>query len=105
MSNDWRYINYADWALDELLHTEYDEDKLIDILDGCSERPPPTFNAYEVLDCLNQKEALIVELILFDGRTYISVGRQVGLSKQRVHQIYNIALDKIKKNGVLNASP
>ena len=105
MSNDWRYINYADWALDELLHTEYDEDKLIDILDGCSEEPPPTFNAYEVLDCLNEKEALIVELILFEGRTYISVGRQVGLSKQRVHQIYTIALDKIKKKGVLNDPP
>ena len=103
MKSDWRYINYTEWALDELLHSERDEDKIIDMLDGYCEKDTSSFDAYEALSCLNEKEAKIVELILFDGRTYISVGNELGLSKQRIHQIYNIALKKLKDSGVIYA--
>jgi DNA-directed RNA polymerase specialized sigma subunit len=43
------------------------------------------------------KEAKIVESILYDGATFEATGKVMGLSKQRVHQIYKGALLKLKE--------
>jgi DNA-directed RNA polymerase sigma subunit (sigma70/sigma32) len=50
---------------------------------------------------LGKKEARIVESILYDGDTFEATGISMGLSKQRVHQIYKAAIEKLR--GEVNA--
>ena len=96
----WRYIYLPDYIIDTLVSTS-PEDDIIRGLDGECEVEEAAFSAYEILHCLGAKEARIVEKILYDGETFEATGVSMGLSKQRVHQIYKGALQKLK--GEINA--
>jgi DNA-directed RNA polymerase specialized sigma subunit len=93
---DWRYTYLPDYLMDTLIVTN-PEDDIIRILDGEEEEEEPNFSAYDILKCLVGKEAKIVESILYDGATFEATGKVMGLSKQRVHQIYKGALLKLKE--------
>jgi DNA-directed RNA polymerase sigma subunit (sigma70/sigma32) len=95
----WRYIYLPDYIIDSLVSTS-PEDDIIRVLDG-EEEEEESFSAYEILKCLGAKEASVVEKILYDGETFEATGVSMGLSKQRVHQIYKGALQKLK--GEVNA--
>lgn len=101
MKDKWRYVYLPDYMIDTLMSTS-PEDDIIRGLDGEEEEEEETFSAYEVLKVLGKKEARIVESILYDGDTFEATGISMGLSKQRVHQIYKGALLKLKE--VINAS-
>jgi len=95
MKDKWRYTYLPEWALDNLSTPESPEDKIIDALDGTSEKEAP-FDGYEILSKLTAKEAKVVESILYDGLTFEATGKAMRLSKQRIHQIYTGALKKLK---------
>jgi hypothetical protein len=95
MKDKWRYTYLPEWALDNLSTPESPEDKIIDALDGTSEKEAP-FDGYEILSVLTAKEAKVVESILYDGLTFEATGKAMRLSKQRIHQIYTGALKKLK---------
>lgn len=100
MKDHWRYTYLPDYLMDTLVVTN-PEDAIISRLDGEVEEDEPSFSAYDILKCLQRKEAKIVESILYDGETFEATGKVMGLSKQRVHQIYKGALLKLK--GEINA--
>jgi DNA-directed RNA polymerase sigma subunit (sigma70/sigma32) len=93
---DWRYTYLPDYLMDTLVVTN-PEDAIISRLDGEEEGSEPSFSAYDILKILQRKEAEIVESILYDGETFEATGKVMGLSKQRVHQIYKGALLKLKE--------
>lgn len=97
MKDKWRYTYMPDFLMDSLDRSENPEDKIIASIDGEEEEEPHNFDAYEVLKKLPIKEAKIVESILYDGKTFEATGKVMGLSKQRVHQIYKGALLKLKE--------
>lgn len=100
MKDKWRYVYLPDYMIDTLMSTS-PEDDIIRGLDGEEEEEEETFSAYEVLKVLGKKEARIVESILYDGDTFEATGISMGLSKQRVHQIYKAAIEKLR--GEVNA--
>jgi DNA-directed RNA polymerase sigma subunit (sigma70/sigma32) len=100
MKDKWRYVYLPDYMIDGLMSTS-PEDAIISRLDGEEEGSEPSFSAYDILKSLQRKEAKIVESILYDGETFEATGKVMGLSKQRVHQIYKGALLKLK--GEINA--
>lgn len=100
MKDKWRYVYLPDYMIDTLMSTS-PEDDIIRRLDGEEEEEEDGFSAYEVLKVLGKKEARIVESILYDGDTFEATGISMGLSKQRVHQIYKAAIEKLR--GEVNA--
>ena len=96
MKDHWRYTYLPDYLMDTLVVTN-PEDDIIRRLDGEEEVDEPAFSAYDILKVLQVKEAKIVESILYDGATFEATGKVMGLSKQRVHQIYKGALLKLKE--------
>ena len=101
MKDKWRYVFLPDWALEEMMCNEGEEEAMIDRLDGTVEEEEE-FDAYSILSSLSDKEAKIVQCILYDGKTFAATGIEMSLSKQRVHQIFKGALAKLK--GVLNGA-
>jgi DNA-directed RNA polymerase sigma subunit (sigma70/sigma32) len=99
MKDKWRYVYLPDYIIDSLISTN-PEDEMIRRLDG-EEEEEADFSAYEILNNLSAKEARVVESICYDGKTFEATGAEMNLSKQRIHQIYTIALEKLK--GVINA--
>lgn len=95
MKDKWRYTYLPDYLMDSLESTS-PEDEIIRRLDGEEDESDASFSAYEILNVLQPKEAKIVEKILYDGATFEATGKVMGLSKQRVHQIYKGALLKLK---------
>jgi len=95
MKDKWRYVYLPDYMMDSLISTN-PEDELIKRLDGEEEVEEPNFSAYEILNNLSAKEAKVVESICYDGKTFEATGKAMNLSKQRIHQIYTIALAKLK---------
>jgi len=100
MRDKWRYVYLPDYIIDSLISTN-PEDEIIRRLDGEEEEEEPYFSAYEILNNLSAKERRVVESICYDGKTFEATGAEMNLSKQRIHQIYTIALEKLK--GVINA--
>jgi DNA-directed RNA polymerase specialized sigma subunit len=100
MKDKWRYVYLPDYMIDTLMSTS-PEDDIIRGLDGEEEEEEESFSAYEVLKVLGKREARIVESILYDGDTFEATGISMGLSKQRVHQIYKAAIEKLR--GEVNA--
>lgn len=102
MKDRWRYVYLPDYIIDSLLSNN-PEDQIIKGLDGEEEEEEEEdesyFSAYEILNNLSAKEARVVESICYDGKTFEATGAEMNLSKQRIHQIYTIALEKLK--GVL----
>ena len=96
MKDKWRYQYLPDYLMDTLVQSS-PEDDIIRRLDGEEEEAEHPFSAYEILKVLPRKEAQIVEKILYDGATFEATGKVMGLSKQRVHQIYKAALLKLKE--------
>jgi DNA-directed RNA polymerase sigma subunit (sigma70/sigma32) len=99
MKDKWRYVYLPDYIIDSLISTN-PEDEMIRRLDG-EEEEEADFSAYEILNNLSAKERRVVESICYDGKTFEATGAEMNLSKQRIHQIYTIALEKLK--GVINA--
>jgi DNA-directed RNA polymerase sigma subunit (sigma70/sigma32) len=95
MKDKWRYVYLPDYMIDGLISTS-PEDDIIRRLDGEEEGSEPSFSAYDILKILQRKEAEIVESILYDGETFEATGISMGLSKQRVHQIYKATIEKLK---------
>lgn len=91
----WRYVYLPDYMIDSLMSTS-PEDDIIRRLDGEEEEEEESFSAYDILKCLGKKEASVVEKILYDGETFEATGVSMGLSKQRVHQIYKGAIEKLR---------
>lgn len=102
MKDKWRYIYFPEWALDEMIPKLNEEEIIISRLDG-EEEDEMEMDAYALLSTLSKKEADVVEKILFDGKTFHATGIEMGLSKQRIHQIYKSALIKLK--GVIDGTP
>lgn len=98
MKDRWRYVYLPDYIMDSLLSNN-PEDEIIRGLDGEEEEDESYFSAYEILNNLSAKEARVVESICYDGKTFEATGNEMNLSKQRIHQIYTAALEKLK--GVL----
>jgi len=96
MKDKWRYVFMPQWAIDNIGVSYNPEDEIIRVLDGEEEEPSASFDAYEILNKLSAKEKKIVEAILYDGMTFEATGKALRLSKQRIHQIYTIALQKLK---------
>lgn len=97
MKNKWRYVYVTEWQLDSMAEDINPEDAIISVLDGEMGLDSPERDLVQMLSSLNTKERDIVQSILFDGKTFAKVGLEMNLSKQRVHQIYKIALAKIKE--------
>ena len=97
MRDKWRYIYFPEWALDDLVHTACEEDKIINALDGNdNDEEEFDFDAYDILGKLSDKEARVIDSILYSGKTFAATGKEMGLSKQRIHQLYKMALTKLK---------
>jgi RNA polymerase sigma factor (sigma-70 family) len=57
-----------------------------------------------VLSVLSDKEALVVKRVLMGGETFASVGKKLGVSKQRVKQICDKAVAKMRKRAASDCS-
>ena len=94
---DWRLIPVPDWALDLRAGQYWPEDEWIAKLDGEEEEDCCRLSVDQILESLTDRERSIVKSITIDGDTFESVACKIGLSKQRVHQIYKGSLVKLKE--------
>lgn len=96
--SDWRYSPVPIWVLDR--HLSYNpEDEMIADIDGEGEPAYAdlTFTYHSALEeFLNTREARIVDMKIGDGMSFSEIGNDYGISKQRVHQIYCVAIEKLK---------
>lgn len=97
--DDWRYVRTPAWLFDKRQEQAdgYScvEDEMIAHLDGVEEKED-LFDGYEILSTLSEKEAKVVEMILYDGLTFREVGEKMGYCKQNIHRLYRQALVKLK---------
>jgi DNA-directed RNA polymerase specialized sigma subunit len=96
--DSWRYLSYDTWVFDKALSYN-PEDEWIDAIDGNTEEAAPfPFCAVDLIDrVLSKREARIVYQVLWDGKSLSHIGEEMGISKQRVHQLYNRALQNLKE--------
>ena len=52
--------------------------------------------------CLNMKERFVIKGIIYDRMTQVEVGDDLGLSQQRVNDLYQAALTKLKEYCIEN---
>lgn len=97
MKDDWRYVPYISPLLDKLAADPNAEETIISILDG-DERTGPTWDSHKLIDeILPTREADIVKSRVFLKKTFQEIGDEYKISRQRVHQLYNDSIAKMKK--------
>ena len=105
LKDDWRYLNVGTdtYKIDNSLNYN-PEDDYIAMLDG-EEEPnlspwertelPP---AIELIECLDERKKQIVFLYYWEGKSFSKIGRLMGFTKQRAHQLFGEAIEEIKEN-------
>ncbi len=96
LKDSWRYIPVGidTWKLEGSLTSP--EDSYIAILDGHpngKEMP----SGIEIISSLPEIENKIVYYYLWEGISFSKIGKMLGFTKQRAHQIYHSAIHKLKE--------
>lgn len=95
MTGSWRYKLSAEWQLDKV-EQDNPEDKWIRSIDGETD-DDPKFDAHELIaSSLSTIEARVVQLHLYEGKTFREIGDITGYSRQNAYRIYKVSLDKLK---------
>ncbi len=100
LKDSWRYfpVGIDTWKLEgELINPE---DELIERLDARNKKailPPETKSGIEWLDLLDELEKKVVYYYLWDGLSFQKIGKVFNFTKQRAHQIYHSAINKLRE--------
>lgn len=82
--------------LDALQTYDSFEDDLIEMIDNKYCIPNEESDLYlELMNSLSEREQKIMELRL-NGWSFQKIGDELNLSKQRIHKIYNLSVQKLK---------
>lgn len=97
LKDSWRYIPVGidTWKLEVNLKSP--EDDYINKIDGLireEERP----SGIEMISSLSEIEKKIVYYYLWEGLSFFKIGKALGFTKQRAHQIYHSAIKNLKEN-------
>ena len=95
LKDNWRYslVGKNDWIFDR--NPTNPEDEIISLLDGDveeTERP----SGIEMLERLNPIQKKIVYYYLWEGFSFGKIGKMLGFTKQRIHQIYWEGINSLK---------
>lgn len=95
LKDNWRYqcVGNRDWVWDRSSHSP--EDEIISALDGDIEKDPSP-SGIDLLEVLTETERTVVFLYLWDGMSFQKIGKVLGYTKQRIHQIYHGAIKCLK---------
>jgi DNA-directed RNA polymerase specialized sigma subunit len=96
----FKYIGDKDWFMDLVQEQPNPEDDWIDNLDNPNKLPPPPkpnylMKATETI--LNKKDLKILEWVLYEGKSYAYVARQIGCTRQNIKYHYERIIKKLKK--------
>lgn len=104
-SGDQKYILCDSWRLNKYhaastsCSYQDEEDNLIKAIDSvnsCEE-----FYLWNAIDFIYQnldnRQAYVVEMILWEGQSCAVIAKELNLSRQRVHAIYKSSLRRLKK--------
>lgn len=101
---DSKYWAHEDWQLDSISlppnFWNVVEDEMLERIDSKSsnEDSVPEFCAIELVqEVLNEQQAFVVEGYLWRGKSYAQLGKELGVTKQRVHIVYHKSLEKLKE--------
>jgi RNA polymerase sigma factor (sigma-70 family) len=98
MIDNWRYrpVGTNDWIIDNY-YLESPEDQWISRIDNEpteeSDEHPELFDAIEKL---TENKKKVIWNYYFEGRSFGTIGRMMGFSKQRAHQIYKEAIQDLR---------
>lgn len=93
------YKRYEHDSLDDAIYGGETETSQRDVLISKDVQGDDTvfFNQVrDILDCLNDRERMIITLRFWDGFTYDAIGLRAGISRERVRQIEARALRKLR---------
>lgn len=101
LKDSWRYfpVGTDDWKLERQIPSP--EDSWIEHLDGLNKKAiqrPEEKSGIEWLDLLEDLEKKVVYYYLWDGLSFHRIGKVFGFTKQRAHQIYHSAINKLKEH-------
>ncbi len=85
--------NFEDGTSQNDLISDPSEESLIDSVN----RKDLLDFIYKEVDCLSDREKMVV-LDYCNGITFVEISQKINLTKQRVQQIFNEAIEKIKEN-------
>ena len=100
LKDSWRYfpVGSDNWKLEK--ETISPEEAWIEALDGRNKKAiqkPEEKSGIEWLDLLEDLEKKVVYYYLWDGLSFHRIGKVFGFTKQRAHQIYHSAINKLKE--------
>jgi len=101
--DDWRYISMDVWRLDTLTgeYTDF-EDELIQWIDNGRTAIIPDLGTPEhsllvwIEEMFDERQAYVMKGYCWDGRSMATIGRELGITRVRVWQIYKEVLEIIK---------
>ena len=107
-NNDWRHIPFIPEMIDQI-HWHDPEEDIIKALDGELMDEPYSFDAHEVIsENLSGIHKTVFELRIIDELTFQQIGDHLGSSRQWAHEVYNQAVEimkkKVNKDGTLKTT-
>ena len=94
---DWRYVPADTWRLDLEARPESPEDDIIRALDGAVESEKADIWVF-LNNALSDKRAVnIIYSYLWIGDSMESIGEDLGLTRQRVWQLYKAACKELSQ--------
>jgi len=96
MKDSWRYclVGGEDWLFERSL--TFNEDNLIDVIDGKGKDPGEELDIYAIISSLPSKYSSILYEYYYDGKTLEDIGNSRGYSKQYAWQQIKKAQNMIK---------
>lgn len=96
MKDSWRYklVGDEDWIFERTL--TFNEDNLIDIIDGAHKDPGEELDIHALVLSLPSKYSSILYEYYYDGKTLEDIGNSRGYSKQYAWQQIKKAQNMIK---------
>lgn len=102
LKDSWRYISVGKdiWKMDY----KHNYDPTNDMIDAIDRKynPTPEPNEFdlpsgvEMIEALEPQKQKVVFYYLWEGMSFSKIGKVLGLTKQRIHQIYWSAIDDLK---------
>jgi RNA polymerase sigma factor (sigma-70 family) len=94
-----------DWRRVEHIAKDHDANPLEEMIEARAEdtksEPEATALAANLLACLSANERCVIELHVMGTATLAEVGAALGVSRQRVHQLLNRAMDELRNQPLL----
>lgn len=96
MKGSWRYrlVGDEDWIFEREL--VFNEDNLIDVIDGGQRDPGEELDLYDIISSIPTKYSSILYEYYYDGKTLEDIGKSRGYSKQYAWQQIKKAQNMIK---------